>query len=425
MKKTTLLVLAVVFTGYLFIGGGVFHVLEFPHEEKIREKTFKIHQQQDELYERLFDHDFFGNRTRHATDNPDHLLRQDVVTVLVKRVKEYLDETYRNLTWETHEQSGNTTNMTQSMIRLEHVPTMVLSQHQLEDIIHTVWEASKSGLHPFSSDEADSSPPHWDFLPSVTFSMTVVTTIGYGVHPPRTTGGRVFVIFYALLGIPLTAAFLSGLAGVMGNMVRRVTNAIQKCHKKCPPARASYLAWALCLFVGIGVFFVLPALVVHHVENWSFVDSVYFMFVSLSTIGFGDFVAGIEKKKYWEGYRILMKVWIVVGLAFLATIFDIISQAIKKVEDKIEEETAAEEDTSEGEKTGDDNLGRDVGDTEKQSDGNSKDQNLQTKEEAIEGTVTPLARHRQGSTRRPRVPLIMIVDNPATGRQARQHVWQM
>ncbi|CAH1239170.1 KCNK10 [Branchiostoma lanceolatum] len=307
MKKTTLLVLAVVFTGYLFIGGGVFHVLEFPIEVKIREKTFKIHQQQDELYERLFNHDFFDNRTRHATDNPDHLLRQSDVTVLVRRVKEYLNKTHRNLTWETHEQSGNTTNMTQPMIRLKHDPTMVLSQHQLENIIHTIWEASESGLHPFSN-EADSSPPHWAFLPSITFSMTVVTTIGYGVHPPRTTGGRVFVIFYALLGIPLTAAFLSGLAGVMSNMVRRVTNAIQKCHKKCTPAIASYRAWPFCLVMGIGVFFVKPALVVHHVENWSFVDSVYFMFVSLSTIGFGDFVAGIEKKKYWEGYRILMKV---------------------------------------------------------------------------------------------------------------------
>ncbi|CAH1239175.1 KCNK10 [Branchiostoma lanceolatum] len=425
MKKTTLLVLAVAFTGYLFIGGGVFHVLEFPHEEKIREKTFKIHQQQDELYERLFDHDFFDNHTKHATDIPDHLLRQNEVTVLVRRVKEYLDETHRNLTWETHEQSGNTTNMTQSKIRLKHVPTMVLSQHQLDHIIQTVWEASKSGLHPFSSDEADSSQPHWAFLPSVTFSMTVVTTIGYGVHPPRTTGGRVFVIFYALLGIPLTAAFLSGLAGVMSDMVRRVTNSIQMCHKKCTPAPASYLAWAFCLFVGIGVFFVLPALVVHHVENWSFVDSVYFMFVSLSTIGFGDFVAGIEKKKYWEGYRILMKVWIVVGLAFLATIFDVISKAIKKVEDKIEEENTPAEDISEGEKTGEDTLGRDVADMEEQSDGSSKGKNLQTKEEAMEETVTPVARHLQGSTRRPRVPLIMIVDNPATGRQARQHVWQI
>ncbi|CAH1239169.1 Hypp5744 [Branchiostoma lanceolatum] len=117
--------------------------------------------------------------------------------------------------------------------------------------------------------------------------------------------------------------------------------------------------------------------------------------------------------------------WIVVGLAFLATIFDIISQAIKKLEDKIEEEAAAEEDTSEGEKTGEDNLRRDVGDTENQSDGSSKDQNMQTNEEDKKGTFTPVARYLQGSTRRPRVPLIMIVDNPATGRQARQHVWQM
>ncbi|XP_066271724.1 potassium channel subfamily K member 2-like [Branchiostoma lanceolatum] len=413
MKQTTLLVLAVTFAGYLFIGGGVFHVLEAPQEQKIRDKTFKIHQDQNELFEQLFDHDSFDNHNNNATDDPDRLLGQDDVTVLVRRVKEHLDESLRNLTWET---PGNTTNMTQPVIRLRHVPTMVLSQHQLEDIIHTVWTASESGLHPFS-DDADSSPPHWDFLPSVTFSMTVVTTIGYGAHTPQTTGGRVFVIFYALLGIPLTAAFLSGLAGVMSDVARRFTDAILRWNPKCTPATASRIAWACCLVLGTGVFFVLPAWVVHFVEKWSFLDSVYFMFVSLSTIGFGDFVAGTEKQNYWEGYRIMMKVWIVVGLAFLATIFDLVSQAIKKVEEKMDGGTSED-----GDEKGEDNLGQDVGYTEEQSDGNNKkEQNLHSKDAAMGGRVAPAARPR----RRPQVPLIMIVDNPATGRQARQHVWQM
>ncbi|XP_066302457.1 potassium channel subfamily K member 10-like [Branchiostoma lanceolatum] len=290
--------------------------------------------------------------------------------------------------------------------------------------MYSVWEASESGLDPFS-DETDSSPPHWDFMPSITFSMTVVTTIGYGATTPKTTGGRVFVIFYALLGIPLTAAFLSGLAAGMSDVVRRVTDTIQKRHPKCTPSAASHLAWAFCLVVGTGAFFVVPAWVVHVVEKWTFLESVYFMFVSLSTIGFGDFVTGNQKQHYWEGYRILMKIWIVVGLAYLATIFDLISQAIKKVEDKIEEEMEEEKDTSEGEKTGEDNLGEDVEDVEEQSNGNRKEQEQQTEEEGMEGPDTPAATPRQNSARRPRVPLIMIVDNPAAGRQARQHVWQM
>lgn len=43
----------------------------------------------------------------------------------------------------------------------------------------------------------------WDFVGSVYFATTVVTTIGYGVVTPRTVAGRIFCIIYAILGIPL------------------------------------------------------------------------------------------------------------------------------------------------------------------------------------------------------------------------------
>ena len=36
----------------------------------------------------------------------------------------------------------------------------------------------------------------------------------------------------------------------------------------------------------------IPAVIFMYVEGWTFVDSLYYTFVTLTTIGIGDFVAG-------------------------------------------------------------------------------------------------------------------------------------
>ena len=38
--------------------------------------------------------------------------------------------------------------------------------------------------------------------------------------------------------------------------------------------------------------FAVPALVFSNVEKWDLLEGLYFCFVTLSTIGFGDYVAG-------------------------------------------------------------------------------------------------------------------------------------
>ena len=45
--------------------------------------------------------------------------------------------------------------------------------------------------------------------------------------------------------------------------------------------------------VGFVVFVFIPATVFYYVETaWSYLDSVYYAFITLTTIGFGDFVTG-------------------------------------------------------------------------------------------------------------------------------------
>ena len=50
---------------------------------------------------------------------------------------------------------------------------------------------------------------------------------------------------------------------------------------------------ALLVGGGLLVMFIIPSSVFCSLENWHIIDSVYYCFVTLSTIGFGDYVAGL------------------------------------------------------------------------------------------------------------------------------------
>ena len=42
------------------------------------------------------------------------------------------------------------------------------------------------------------------------------------------------------------------------------------------------------------LFIVAPALFFMNIEQWTYAESIYYCFVTLTTIGFGDFVAGLN-----------------------------------------------------------------------------------------------------------------------------------
>lgn len=60
----------------------------------------------------------------------------------------------------------------------------------------------------------------WDFAGAFFFSCTIVSTIGYGTFAPATTGGRVFLIFYALIGIGAAAPVFAFLGEFIIKKVR-------------------------------------------------------------------------------------------------------------------------------------------------------------------------------------------------------------
>ena len=107
--------------------------------------------------------------------------------------------------------------------------------------------------------------------------------------------GRVICILYAIVGVPMTLLILSI---IVRKLLILVNNTYLWFRQKFSADRRSelslrFLHLALFLVLAITLLFILPSIIFTCMEeNWSFIDAFYFCFISLTTIGLGDFVAG-------------------------------------------------------------------------------------------------------------------------------------
>lgn len=139
----------------------------------------------------------------------------------------------------------------------------------------------------------------WNFYNSFIFSITVVTTLGYGHIVPLTDSGKIFCLFYALFGIPMTGLLFGAIGTLFTNCLTTPINKTRKQNESHMNARSVllYIVNAtIFFFLGFIIFFITPSIIFLHVEKWSFLEGFYYTFVTLTTIGFGDYVAGKYQK---------------------------------------------------------------------------------------------------------------------------------
>ncbi|XP_038654824.1 potassium channel subfamily K member 16 [Scyliorhinus canicula] len=196
----------------------------------------------------------------------------------------------------------------------------------LERFVRIIIDAWDKGVNPTGNS---TNPSNWDFSSSFFFAGAVVTTIGFGNLAPSTVGGQAFCVFYALVGIPLNLTFLNTLGRSLNGYLKRVERSGQKSNNK---QVMEIFAMVFFLILGTVLLLVFPPLIFSHVEGWTYGESFYFAFITLSTIGFGDYVVGTDPGKHYISiYRSLAGVWIIVGLAWLALLFNLGSRAMEWV----------------------------------------------------------------------------------------------
>ncbi|CAG0916815.1 unnamed protein product [Notodromas monacha] len=170
---------------------------------------------------------------------------------------------------------------------------------------------------------------HWNFVQSVFFASTVITSIGYGNIAPKTTEGRVFCIIFALIGIPLTLTALTDLGRMLATSaaslykrirarfawVRRVTIG------HGTEAGTSIATKSLYVLAGLSMltlYIAFGGMLFMLLERWSFFESFYFCFITMTTIGLGDLVPGNTT------YTLFCTLYIFLGLALTSTTIELV-----------------------------------------------------------------------------------------------------
>ncbi|CAE17863.1 Potassium channel domain-containing protein [Caenorhabditis elegans] len=235
----------------------------------------------------------------------------------------------------------------------------------------------------------------WTFTGAFLYSLTVITTIGYGNTAAKTYIGKTLTMLYAIIGIPLMLLFLTNIGDVMAKIFRflyaqsiRLKFRLILWHKKRKAAKirranslvsrltrghrvkadssvdsfglgagadvedlltarvemeqlevretAAAQLESMTVPISLVVFTMLGYLGVGTTifkvwEGWTFLESFYFCFISLTTIGFGDKFPSTSVSNTDEAQEklVITSIYLLFGMALLAMCFNLAQEEVQ------------------------------------------------------------------------------------------------
>ncbi len=172
---------------------------------------------------------------------------------------------------------------------------------------------------------------------------------------PVTIAGKIFLIFYGLIGCAATILFfnlfLERVITVIAFVLKscherrecRKSGPAQNCQRPSTDSRErrtdSLAGWkpsVYCVMLILGVAAIVvsccASAMYSAAEGWEYLDALYFCFVAFSTIGFGDMVSNQrEMYKAQAAYRVGNFLFILTGVCCIYSLFNVISIVIKQV----------------------------------------------------------------------------------------------
>lgn len=195
-------------------------------------------------------------------------------------------------------------------------------------LIGMLWFCFRSGL---------------SFLDALYQIVIIFTTVGYGVLVDETWQEQLFLIFYTIIGVSVVFTGMSyALDGFLAGMHNRSnTKFLQQdelvqtdenprpkwLQSICESEYTPFVTWLAILF--------LASLFLAHIEDWKYIEAIYFCVVSGSTVGFGDFEPETNGGKWVVVFFLpsfLLMTAYVFSIFFSATLSTFIDHAMEEMQ---------------------------------------------------------------------------------------------
>ncbi|KAI1721933.1 ion channel domain-containing protein [Ditylenchus destructor] len=184
-----------------------------------------------------------------------------------------------------------------------------LSQQKFDKYVDTVFTAHRSVRHGF-----EENAPTWDTMNSLFFTATMLTSIGFGYVCPTTFEGRLFGVIYCLIGIPLTLVTVANISKFASETIfsmhyhiwkfwiRLKTRSRESSEEENGQIfndsedeqdvldRVRLIRFPpIVVFIFAIIYGFFGAYCIQFNEKWTYSESLYYTFISILTVGFGDY----------------------------------------------------------------------------------------------------------------------------------------